>query len=367
MAARGRGESLVRFLPLDALPVRDLWLHLAASGHVRSPFETWQWVSALRDVPACSAAVRVALVEIGSRPAGLLALEWDVGTDGLRTVGPAGWRWLAPDHVDVLAAPDDREPVARAVLAGLRDRRDWDVLDLDGLRPDGALARAVRTLVAPRFLHRRPEPIPVPYVDLRDVDPAVPFRSRSLRSQVGRGLRTAQRSGGGLRVATLPQDVEGRVEELARLHTARFGASSALFATEPRLAFHRLAAARLAEAGMAVIYELQAEGRTAALVYVLRLREVDYFYTLGTDPTVGLSPGRTSCGQAVLAAAQAGAQEFDLLRGDHDYKLRFASAVRSEVRLRVVRPTRRTLVLGVARGARSVARRWRTGVQPGQR
>jgi CelD/BcsL family acetyltransferase involved in cellulose biosynthesis len=348
----------VRLLPLGSAAVEELWQDLHRRNLIRSPFETWEWISALRDVPECSAAIRVAVVDLGGPPVGLLALEWAADDRGLRLVGPAGWRWLVPDHVDVLAAPADRDVVAAAVLQHLVGRRDWDVLDLDGLRPDGALARAVAargSLWRPR---RRPQPVPVPFVDLRTFDLSAPFRSSNLRQQVGRGLRVAQRSGG-LSVAEDPEEVAALVDDLGRLHAARFGVVSGLFATAARRRFHRLAAARLAAAGRARIYHLRADGRSAALLYVLRHAKVHYFYTVGTDPSAGLSPGRTVLGQAILAAVREGAEEFDLLRGDHDYKLRFASGVREDIRLRVVRPTPRV----VARAAAGLPTRLRARVR----
>lgn len=350
-------DTGVRLLRLGAPEVGDLWQDLQQRGFVRTPFETWEWASALRDVPECSGEVRVALVDIGGRPAGLFAFEGAVDDNGLRLLGPAGWRWLVPDHVDVLAAPEDRDVVAGAVLRCLFRLRSWDVLDLDGLRPDGGLATAVEarcSLLTPR---RRPEPVPAPFVDLRDFDLAAPFRSPNLRQSLGRGLRVAERDGG-LTVTEQPEEVASLLDELAGLHMARFGTASTLFATAPRREFHRLAASRLAAAGKARIYRLRADGRPAAVVYVLMVGPVHFFYTIGIDPTAGLSPGRTALGQAILTAAREGAEEFDLLRGDHDYKLRFATGVRQDVRLRPLRPTPRVLALA---GSRLPTRLLRSG------
>jgi CelD/BcsL family acetyltransferase involved in cellulose biosynthesis len=351
----------VRLLRLGAPEVADLWQDLQQRGFVRTPFETWEWASALRDVPECSGGVRVALVDMGGRPVGLFALEGAIDDNGLRLVGPAGWRWLVPDHVDVLAAPGHRDLVAGAVLRYLFCHRGWDVLDLDGLRPDGGLATALagrRDLLTP---HRRPERVPVPFVDLRNFNLTKPFRSPKLRRAIVRGLRVAERDGG-LTMTEQPEEVVSLLDELAGLHMARFGTASTLFATAARREFHRLAARRLAAAGKARIYRLRADGRPAAVVYVLVVGRVHYFYTIGIDPTAGLSPGRTTVGQAILTAAREGAQEFDLLRGDHGYKLRFATGIRQDVRLRPLRPTPRVLALAGSRLSmrvlRSAEERW---------
>src|SRR3712207_8791672 len=57
------------------------------------------------------------------------------------------------------------------------------------------------------------------------------------------------------------------VPELARLHVSRFRDASGLFATPDRCRFHEIAAERLAMQGMARIYHLRSEGRSAALLY----------------------------------------------------------------------------------------------------
>jgi CelD/BcsL family acetyltransferase involved in cellulose biosynthesis len=56
-------------------------------------------------------------------------------------------------------------------------------------------------------------------------------------------------------------------------------------------------------------------------------------------PGVFSSPGRTLLGLVAMAAAEDGLDELDLLRGDHEYKERFASGVRSDLRIRLVKAT----------------------------
>ncbi|HEX8135662.1 MAG TPA: GNAT family N-acetyltransferase, partial [Actinomycetes bacterium] len=324
--------------------LRGIWPLLERDAGVGCPFLTWPWFSALADVPSASGCVRVLVATRAGEPIGLLPLEWATGPGRLRTVGPAGWRWLAPDHLDVLGPGRQRLAAARAMLAYLAVTPDWDALDLDGLDPAGALARATAgALRPPRFLHRPAEPVAAPFVDLRAKDDAELFPSRNLRHQVRRGLRAAERSGGGLETVRDPQRVGRLMEELMALHNARFGAASAVFATPERRRFHLLASGRMAAAGMAQVVRLTAEGRTAALLYALLLPGRVFYYAMGMAGEVGLSPGRTVLGQAILAAADEGFSEFDLLRGDHPFKLRFASGIREDLRIRVVRPTVRTL------------------------
>jgi CelD/BcsL family acetyltransferase involved in cellulose biosynthesis len=346
-----------RLAPADPA-VADAWLALQTRRGVESPFLTWEWFSALADVPEVCQAVRVVLVRRRSDPVGLLPLEWARGPGRLLTVGVAGWRWLAPDHLAVVGPPEHRGPAARAIVRHLRTVPDWDLLDLDGLDGDGALARAVAPVLRPpAFLPLQAQEVPAPYVDLRGKEEQGLLASPKLRQQIRQGLRVAERSGGGFSVVSDATLVPPLLEELMRLHNARFGAASSVFSTPARRRFHLLASSRLARAGMARIYRLVADGVDAALLYALVLEGRVYHYSTGIVPDAGLSPGRTVLGQAILSAATEGFEEFDMLRGDHASKQRFATGTRMDLRVRTLRVSPMTLAEALWRVARRAARR----------
>src|SRR3954466_5569687 len=90
------------------------WRELQDADGVTSPFTTWQWTAALACVPEISQAVRVIRVARGARTVGLLAVERWCRADGLRVLGLAGAEWLGPDHIDIVASAEEREPAAAA-------------------------------------------------------------------------------------------------------------------------------------------------------------------------------------------------------------------------------------------------------------
>lgn len=344
-----RGEPRVRQLRLTDPAVWTAWRRLQDGNGVPTPFLTWQWSSGVLAEPATARGTTVWVVEEQGAVTGLFPVERAV-VNGLRTLGPAGWRWLTPDHLDVVATACHRDGVARAVARGLLECRGADVIDLDGLAADGALAAA---LAGPRRAHLRrravrlqPETITVPYLSLVQ---APVLRSASLRSQVGRGLRAAQRAGGGFEVVSDPDTVVVLLEEMMRLHVARFAAASEVFATESRRQAHRVAAAQLAADGLARVYRLHADGVDTALLYALLHEKTVAYYSAGLRAEVSLSPGRTLLGMVALSAAEEGLEELDLLRGDHEYKARFASASRDDVRLRLAKVTPRAAGAAVRR------------------
>jgi CelD/BcsL family acetyltransferase involved in cellulose biosynthesis len=111
-----------------------------------------------------------------------------------------------------------------------------------------------------------------------------------------------------------------------------------VFAHPARRRFHLNAAGRLAERGLARVYRLRDRPeQAAALVYVLEFGDRRYYYSMGIRAGASGSPGLTVLGHTILAGAADGLHEFDLLRGEHEFKLRFASEVVHDVHHRVVR------------------------------
>lgn len=329
--------------------VEAAWRRLQAAGNVPTPFLSWEWFSALRDVPELARDIVVVAVQSGDVIVGLLPVERVRDARGLRVVGVAGRSWLTPDHSDVVAAQADGAAVARAALGLVARSPGWDVLDLDGLRADGALALAVDDVFAgPRYFRRGPVGIPVIYVPLQGG-----IVSNHARKRVRRDIRRAEATGGGFTVTTDHQEFAPLLEEMMRLHNERFGSRSKVFATPDRRRFHLLAAQRLGEAGLVRINRLQMDGLDAAITYHLVWDGRVLFYSGGLRPDCGRSPGFAVRVSAMLRAAEDGYVEADLLRGEHGYKDRFESVVREDVRHRVTRLSPR---VGVAAGLAGVRR-----------
>ncbi|MQA87850.1 MAG: GNAT family N-acetyltransferase [Streptosporangiales bacterium] len=348
----------VRRMPAKDPIVRRLWRRLQGDGAVGTPFLTYEWCAALADVPESCPGFEVLVACRENEPVGLFPVEW-IRADGRPAlVGPAGWRWLAPDHMDAVAPASERPAVARALARHLRRSRDWDVADFQGLDAEGALASALRNeLVPPHFVVAvRKDPSPVVVMGPRSDQELLP--SRNLRQQVRRGLRVAERHGGGLSVVSDPETLPGLLEVMMRLHNARFGEASEVFATPARRRFHLLAARRMAAVGAARVYHLRsADGADAGLLYAFAHGPRLYYYSMGIAPDQAQSPGRTLLGQAVLHGAAEGFEEFDLLRGDHEYKRRFAHGERMDVTVRALRLTPRALAFSTPVLLRWLARR----------
>ncbi len=360
------GSLAVCALDLGDPRVRDVWLRLQEAGGVPTPFLSWEWFSAMADVDELAGRVKVVAAFDDETAVGLLPLECDDGgPGGLRTVGVAGWRWLTPDHVDVVAEPTRATAVAAAIVGHVAARRDWDLLDFDGLVARGAVAEALRGMHRPGRLFRRPEEdCPAPYLQIR---PGAKLGSPSLRKGIRRDVNKAERSGGGFFEARSEQDVAAFMEDVIRLHVEQWGDESAVFATDARRRFHRLAATRLAATGHARCYRLVFGDETAAAHYALVWGATLYLYVAGRREGMGKSPATACDGLAVMGAIEEGFGEVDLCRGTHPWKLRFTDTVRHDVRARIVRASPRSAAAalrGALRRMRAGRRRERPGATP---
>lgn len=333
-----RGGLFVQRLSLNHPDLEGAWRQLQAGGGVPSPFLTWQWCTGLLNEPDTAAGTTVRVVKRYGKVIGLFPVE-QTTVAGMRTLGPAGWRWLAPDHLDVVSLPEDRTVVAAATAADIL-HDTVDMVDMDGLAPHGALVNAFkrsrRQFVRKRIVFWRVEHTVTPYLALKQ-EPLL--RSASLRSQVARGRRAVERAGGGFEIVTEPEAVVRLLDDLMHLHIERFGQESEVFATEARRRAHRVAARRLASDGLARIYRLYTPTENVALLYALKRDGTLSYYQAGMQAGVTLSPGRTLLGLVAMASKEEGLYELDLLRGEHEYKARFATSNRHDVRIRLVRAT----------------------------
>lgn len=140
--------------------------------------------------------------------------------------------------------------------------------------------------------------------------------------------RRAQRAGAVVVEAATPHTAGGMLEDLFRLHAARWSerGETGVLADPAVQAFHRMAVPALAEAGLLRMHRLRIGGRLAAVHYGLGDGRRAYYYLGGFDPELApLGPGVLAVGHAIAEALREGAAEFHFLRGREPYKYRWGA------------------------------------------
>jgi CelD/BcsL family acetyltransferase involved in cellulose biosynthesis len=131
---------------------------------------------------------------------------------------------------------------------------------------------------------------------------------------------------------------------LVALHNKRMqerGGSDGLHSSE-LVGFHEELTRLALGQGWLRLFILTLNGERVAALYGFMYARKFYFYQSGFDPQYSPhSVGLVTMGLAIEAAIGGGAQEFDLLHGDEEYKSLWAKEQRELVRLELYPPTSR--------------------------
>lgn len=329
---------------LDML--RREWQELFAAAARPSPFLSWEWISAWQRWLGRGWTPRLFCAREGYRLVGLLPLgereRWGFLRRQVRTLSFLGEALVGGDYLDVLAASGWEQLAATAIFEHLVQEDSFDVLELDGLAGD---SRSLPPLawqfgVDPRFTCQVVPGHLCPYLKLEGSWEDVLMQSRRPNKfkRLCRTLGAPQ--GFEARSATAPQDVGPALERLFSLHAKRWaaqGGSDAMGRPGVR-DFHRDAAVRLAQAGLARIEELWIDGACRASYYGMEVSGHYYLYQTGYDPEWRKrSVAFVRLGLSIQAALARGVTIYDFLRGNETYKFDWANGTRMTVTVQVAR------------------------------
>lgn len=125
------------------------------------------------------------------------------------------------------------------------------------------------------------------------------------------------------------------------LHLKRWtgrGGSNA-FSSAALCNFHEEFSRIALQNGWLRLYTLRLDGKPAAAVYGFSYQDVFYYYQAGFDPQFSqFSVGMLSVGMTLQLAIAEGATEYDMLRGEEEYKYVWANNERELVCLRIYPP-----------------------------
>jgi CelD/BcsL family acetyltransferase involved in cellulose biosynthesis len=269
------------------------------------------------------------------------------------------------DRFHPVADPVDEEPVAVAVASAIAPpEQGLRSLLLENVEAEGEWWQALaKASPAPLATVERDEAT-LPFVELAgiDWDEYLAGRSRQLRSQLRRKLRSLQKEHGvRFRRTRSADEVPDDLATLFRLHDARWAErseSSAIADPEIREFHHEFASAAF-ERGWLRLWVMEVDGAPIAALYGWLIGGRWSYYQAGFDPEWSRhSPGFLLLGETIRAAIEEGATEYDMLRGDEAFKRRFATSSRT-VRTILLAPRGNQAHINAAAVDR-LRRAWRT-------
>jgi Acetyltransferase (GNAT) domain len=229
----------------------------------------------------------------------------------------------------LIARPEAREELARAVLEELSRDGRWEEFVLNGFVAADAelIARAAPAL--------RLEPEASPYAELgvlaeRGGGDVVAGLGRNTRQQVRRGLR--ELGDPTCEIASDPDRALAVFDELVELHQARWSAEGqhGAFADERVVSFHRELIRQRAP-DRALLCRVEAAGRTVACLYSFLEDGVVFFFQAGIaqESDSKVRPGLVAHALCMATCLERGLREYDFLAPESRYKRQLSTAERT--------------------------------------
>jgi CelD/BcsL family acetyltransferase involved in cellulose biosynthesis len=175
----------------------------------------------------------------------------------------------------------------------------------------------------------------LPFVELAELEweEYLAGRSRQLRSQLGRKLRSLRREHEvHFRRTQRADEVADDLGILFRLHDARWAErpGSSAFADPSVRAFHIEFARAALERGWLRLTAMEVDGVPVAALYGWLIGGRWSYYQAGFDPAWSRhSPGFLLLAETIREAIEEGASEYDMLLGEEPFKRRFATSSRT--------------------------------------
>ena len=311
------------------------WNKLLQQSDSGTVFLTWEWLQTWFKYLSAGQSLHVLRVSSGEETLALAPLLLQPRTVdrilGVQSVGFLGAGKAGADHLDFLIRRDSEPQTLAALRSYIQDRRL--MLTLANIRQDCAASRWAAQMKDHNWRSFDAKTNICPFVRLtgHSWESYLDSLGSEHRYHVRRKLRSLSRNFDVqlVRVATEEQRRDA-LALLIEFHNRRWKGLSCAFNTPSLVSFHdeftRLALAK----DWLRLYVLQLNGRPVAWLYGLRYNDVFYFYQSAFDME---GYGKHSVGLALMAltikaSIEEGVQEFDLLRGEEQYKFHWANAVR---------------------------------------
>jgi hypothetical protein len=227
---------------------------------------------------------------------------------------------LEPDHLDLVAVPDRVADVVQAIAGWIR-RPGNRVVQLQGLVDASWLVGALPGRARPELLKVAPfTPLP------GDMASYLSGRPGQVRSTVKRSTKRLASAGIAARVRDAT-DVDAALDDLHRLHDARWGSQSSFLDSWPKFSAAIRAGAAAGEVRFTDLADR--DGRVVAIELELIVGRRASFYQAGRLDERDLRGSGSVLKAAVIdRLIDDGCTEFDLLRGDEPYKADWSAAHR---------------------------------------
>ncbi len=327
---------MLKIEKIDTLPafqsLKEEWDALLKKYPRPSIFLTWDWLFCWWKYFGQKKSLQIILVRderdnlLGLAP--LFATKERWGMKSLKVIKFLGTQPISSEYLDFICEKDVFTEVAKEILSYLIKNKNSDLLFFSDLRADSALLQSLRQY--PDLAYRVEEGETCPFI-------AFPAEWETYFKSVNRRVREyvkananffLQEEKGELKKAD-ESDYQTVLQELFRLHTQRWQSKgkSGSFALAEKRDFHLEISRRLLEKKELGLYYLRVDKKIASVLYGFVYQDTYYFYQTGFDLSFeGKKPGLLVLYHALQDSFRSGLRNFDFLRGEEEYKLKWANS-----------------------------------------
>jgi CelD/BcsL family acetyltransferase involved in cellulose biosynthesis len=332
----------------DFLALESEWHRIAAQCSSLSVFQTHEWQRTWWKHYG-NGSIHTLLAYAGPRLVAILPLYRSAqrlplvrSLEVIRPIGVGGD--TSPDYLGQIAIDEHAPQAASAFARHLLQHRDWDCLELTDLPAASPLRDALSAAEPAADCMTVKDTTRIQYCDL---PPSWDLYLASLSSHARYSVRSIRKKFLSLPDTRLFQwtdaaHLDYATDELIRLHNLRWEgrAEHHSFSTEQYNAFHRELMREFLQAGWLRLYCMEMAGELIGMFYGYCFRGTLYHFQGGFDPQhEKVRAGQCLMAYAIESAIAEGARCLDMLRGEYEYKKRWAPLVRETYSYRFVRPT----------------------------
>ncbi|MGH9514132.1 MAG: GNAT family N-acetyltransferase [Terriglobales bacterium] len=312
------------------LVMADEWHGLYGRYPGATPFQRPEWVISWVETFSPE-RIRVVEVRSGSMLVGLAPfLIYHRGDERVLAFMAGG----ISDYLDLLVDPQSECDVIRAIFGAIQELDIWTVLDLTDLPANSVFHRTGFAKLA--TAHDQCSSIQLPQTRHELLQQF----SKRQRGNVRQAHSRIQKAGGATVEIATQETLPEFLDDLFRLHALRWlmDRQSGVLTDEKVKAFHHKAAPQLVDAGILRLYRLRMAANTIAIIYTLFDGATVFCYLQGYNPAfAALSPGTYLMFAVMEEAILAGANKFDLLRGEEAYKQHWRARAETTYRMQSLR------------------------------
>lgn len=315
---------------------RDAWNKLALSMNLPSIFCTWEWIYTWWEHFGGDYEPVILFVYKDAVLAGILPLAYHKTRNGILNslkLSYCGSRELYPDHLDIICSKEDANDCLDAVFEFLiSEYKEWDVLDIS-LLSEGSNISSYLNKKDFYFSTNVRQTSAAPFITLSGSfdDYINTFDSKKRYNLRKKQRRLYEQGFKYTAYSSISQGKDG-LRALFELHEKRAGKKNILstFQGEDMFEFHNTFSQRINKNDRLWLKSIRNEEKTISAFYGFAFGGHLFYYQLGIDPECeSYSPGTVLFYEVIKEAFSKGLKEFDFLRGNEEYKNRWAHESRT--------------------------------------